>query len=390
MDISSPDELFTHQTDTITGQTGIFLSQFRIAQIHINFSASRREVFSNRYSSACLIFFFSFFNNAFINYAMSSIDSYINTVRNSNSSSFTTALSTNDTGNTQLTANNGSMTGHSAAVSDDSFGFFHCRYPVRSGHLSNKDLSFFKFIDAGRIKNNVYAARNFTRACRQTFHDNFMISSSHRFAFLHFCSSFFIAAAPYGFRTGLQNPDFIGTFINAPFHIHIAAIMFFDLFSIISQFQNLLVSQSLYFAQFFRDLHFFTVAAFFAYKHDVLLIYAAVNDFVVMFGNSIIIRSNSTLNNIFTQSKGCLNQDIIVIASSNVNSKHNTGSFRENHHLYNGTQSNFYMIKALFFTIINSTVGKAGSVAFLYLCDNGFSTLYVQIGILLTSKACIR
>ena len=48
------------------------------------------------------------------------------------------------------------------------------------------------------------------------------------------------------------------------------------------------------------------------------------------------------------------------------------------------------MVKALFFTIVNSAVGKAGSIAFFNFSDNGFSALYVQIGILLTSEACVR
>ena len=48
------------------------------------------------------------------------------------------------------------------------------------------------------------------------------------------------------------------------------------------------------------------------------------------------------------------------------------------------------MIKALFFTVVNRTVGKAGSIAFLNLSNDGFCTLYVQVGVLLACKACIR
>ena len=166
--------------------------------------------------------------------------------------------------------------------------------------------------------------------------------------------------------------------------------MFFNLFGIISQFQNLLVSQSLHFAQFFRNLNFFAVAAFFTYQHNILLIYAAVDDFMVMFGNSIIIGSDSTLNNIFAQSKGCLDQNVVIVAGSNINGEHDTGRFREYHHLHNSAQSNFDMIEALFFTVINGTVSKAGSIAFLYFGNDSLRTLYVQIGILLAGEAGIR
>ena len=48
------------------------------------------------------------------------------------------------------------------------------------------------------------------------------------------------------------------------------------------------------------------------------------------------------------------------------------------------------MVKALFFTVVNRTVGEAGSIAFLNLCYDGCSTLNVQVGVLLTGKACVR
>ena len=48
------------------------------------------------------------------------------------------------------------------------------------------------------------------------------------------------------------------------------------------------------------------------------------------------------------------------------------------------------MVKTLFFTIIHSAVGKAGSITFLDFLNNHFGALYVQVGILLTCKTGIR
>ena len=134
MDISSPDELFTHQANAVAGQVSIFFSQLRVTQVHVNLGAGGREVFSN--SNLLLsLFFFGLFDDAFIYYAMSSVNSYIDAVLDSSGSSFATALSTYDTGDAQLAANDRSMAGHSAAVGYDSFSFLHSRYPVRSGHF---------------------------------------------------------------------------------------------------------------------------------------------------------------------------------------------------------------------------------------------------------------
>lgn len=161
-------------------------------------------------------------------------------------------------------------------------------------------------------------------------------------------------------------------------------------FGVTGKFKNLLVSKGLYVAQFFRHRLFFAVAAFFADKHNVLFVYAAVNNFIFGFGYRVVIRGNGTLYNIFAKAESSFNKDVAVVAGSNINGKHNACGFTEYHHLDNSAERYFDMVKALFFTVVNGTVGKAGSIAFLNFGDNVFSAFYVQVSILLACKAGVR
>ena len=236
----------------------------------------------------------------------------------------------------------------------------------------------------------MYFTGNLTRGSGQAFNDNFAISS-HSFFLLFRCATiFFITTAPYGFGTSLQNPEFAITFVNAPFHIHVAAIVFFNLLSIASQFDDLFIGQLLHILFIQRNHNFFAVAASFANQLDILTIYVFLNNFVSFFANGVVVRSYGALNNIFAQAPSSFHQNVLVVASCNVNSEHNACSFGEYHHLDCCAQCNVQMIEALFFTIVNSAVGKAGSIAFFNFSNDGFSALYVQIGILLTSEACVR
>ena len=319
---------------------------------------------------------------------MGCVNGYINAIGNGSSCSFTAALGAYDTRNSKFTAYNGSVAGHSAAVGYNGFGFLHSRYPVRSGHFGYEDFAFLELVDMGRVEDNVSTAGYKARACGQAFNDNLAVGGCC-FCF-NFRFVFFIAAAPYGFGACLENPDFAVAGINAPFHIHIAAIMCFNFFSVACKFKNLFVGKGLNIAFCFRYGQFFAVAAFFAHKHNVLLVYAAVNNFVFCFGNGVIIRGNGTLYNIFAKAESSFNKDVAVIAGSNVNGEHNAGGFAEYHHLNNCAESYFDMVEALFFTVVYGAVGKAGSITFLNFGNDVFCAFYVKVSILLACKAGIR
>ena len=319
---------------------------------------------------------------------MSSINGYVNAIGNGGGSSFATALGTYDTGNAQLAGYDRSMAGHSAAIGYDCFRFLHSRYPVRSGHFGYEDFAFLELVDMGRIQNYMYAACYITRAGRQAFNDNFAISS--HFLLLFRCTIFFVTTAPYGFRTGLQDVNLVIALVNAPFHVHVAAIVCFNFLSAFSQLFYLLISQLLLVLLIQRNNNFFAVAVSFTDQLNVLRVNVLFNNLAGSFIYSIVIRSYGALNNIFAQAPCAFDEDVLVVAGSNVNSEHNACSLGEYHHLYCSAQCYIQMIKALFFTVVNRTVGKAGSIAFLNLSNDGFCTLYVQVGVLLACKACIR
>ena len=90
------------------------------------------------------------------------------------------------------------------------------------------------------------------------------------------------------------------TLVNAPFHIHVAAIVSFNFLSIASQFEDLLVGQLLHVLFFSRNFDFFAVAASFTNHFNILSIYVFLNDFVGSFFYSIVVRGYSALNNQFT------------------------------------------------------------------------------------------
>jgi|GEM_PF-5309121 len=88
----------------------------------------------------------------------------------------TTTLSTYDTRNTKLTANDRRMTSHTTSVSNNCFCLFHGWHPIRSCHSCNKDFAFFELIDILGIDDNVSFTCCITRGCWQTFYNNIAIT----------------------------------------------------------------------------------------------------------------------------------------------------------------------------------------------------------------------
>ena len=133
----------------------------------------------------------------------------------------------------------------------------------------------------------------------------------------------------------------------------------------------------------------FAVACSFANQFNVLCINILLDDFAGSLVNGVVIRGYSALNNVFAQAPSAFDEDVLVIAGSNVNGEHNASRLGEYHHLYCCRKSNIQMVKALFFAIVYGTVGEAGSIAFLNLSNDGCSAFNIQICILLTCKGSI-
>ena len=181
----------------------------------------------------------------------------------------------------------------------------------------------------------MYLTGNLSRAGRSTFDNNFSIRSSGYSAGVQ-SLTLFLSARPNCFRTCLQDPNLVRPAVDAPFNIHIATIVSFNLLRITCQFQNLSICQSLNLAFLGRNRLFLTIAAFFTDKHYILFINLFVHNLHVSLGNSIMIGGNSSLDHIFTQAKGTFDNDIGVITGSHIHREHNTGSLGKDHHLNDG------------------------------------------------------
>ena len=149
--------------------------------------------------------------------------------------------------------------------------FFHGRHPVRSRHFRNEDFSILEFVNILRVADDMGFAIALTRACGKALQKNLgPFHGSGRLFF--FGLLFLVATGPNSFRTSLKNPDLSIPFINAPFHIHITAIMGFNLFCVSCKFQDLCVCQGLFPAVCFRNRHFHGIAAGLADEHLILFI----------------------------------------------------------------------------------------------------------------------
>ena len=283
------------------------------------------------------------------------------------------------------------MAGHAAGISDDGLGFLHGRYPVGSRHGRDQDFSIFEFFNLGRIEDDMGFACGMARAGRKAFYNGNSVFR-HSCTDTAFCTGwflFFILLGPYGFRTGLEEPDLISPFIDAPFHIHIASVMFFNGFGITGQFFDLFVRNSRLFLLIFRYGLFFHIACILADQFDRFRIDHLGNDGQVVFAYAEIIGRNRTLYDVFAQAPGSFDGDGRIIAGHQIDGEHDAGRLGEYHHLYGSTQGDGKVVKSLFRTIVSSTVRKGRSIAFFNFLDDHIGTLYVEVGILLAGKAGI-
>ena len=144
------------------------------------------------------------------------------------------------------------------------------------------------------------------------------------------------------------------------------------------------------FGKFFRHNRLNDISAFFSHKLNALFGNTSGNNRQIIFLYNIIIRSNCTLNNVFTEAPSTLDHNTIIGTGSQIYRKHDTCSLCIRHHLNGSRQSYILMSKTLLFSIINGTIRKSGSITFLNLTNNHILTLYIKISILLTGKRSIR
>ena len=387
---SGPDKFFSHEADAVTGKRCIFACQVGIAEIHEDTCARRREIFSDsRCCALCLFVFFRLYKvgyNAVIDNAVLCVHSDVLSRFQNGSSFHAAALRSYYAGNTEFAGNDRCVAGHSACIGYDGNRFFHSRNPVGGRHCGDKYFPFFKLVDIGRIGNYMTFACRHSRTCRKTFHEYFMICCHGNICLRFFI---FIFLGPYGFGTSLENPETI-LVIQCPFHIHIAAVMFFNFLRISSQCGNLLICHDLHFCPFFGNPSFFYVAAFFTDKLDGFFIDTAVTNGQCFLIYHKIIGCYGALYHIFAEPPGAFNHNGVISTGSKIYGKHNAGNFGVCHHLDSCGKRYVFMVEILFRTIINGTVRKGGRIAFLYLLDDHVTAGDIQIGILLARKGSIR
>ena len=278
------------------------------------------------------------------------------------------------------------MAGHAASVGNDGNCFLHSRYPVRRGHHGYEDFAFLEFVDVFRISDDVAFAGSHSRGSRKTFNEYLMISCHFHFSA---CLLFFISLGPNGFRTSLQDPDAV-LMIYSPFHIHVAAIVFFNGFSVFSKGYDLFIGQSLGFCQVFRNGSFFYVPAFFADEFNGFFIDLTALNGKVVFVDDEVIRGNCALYDVFAEAPGSFDHDGAVVAVCDVDGEHNACDFGVSHHLDSCGKSHVFMVEILLGSVVYSAVSEGGSIAFLDLADDHIASGNVEVGVLLACEGSVR
>ena len=277
------------------------------------------------------------------------------------------------------------MASHTASIGYDSFCLLHNWNPVRCSHSSNEDFPFLEAINICWVQDNMGLTSSFTRGCRQAFDNDFTICCSSC-CFNHFR---FILTGPNCFRAGLQNPKFTIPFVYAPFHIHIATVMFFDCFRVGSQFQYLRIRNNLLFSFCFWYHFFHSVTVSLTNQANIFIVDHTIRDFHFSLINAEVIRCYNTTNYIFTKAISTFDEDVVIVTSYEVNGEHNASRFGVHHHLNSSRQGNSHVVKTLFYAVVSSAISEGGRIAFLYLLDDNISASNIEVGILLTSKGSI-
>ena len=391
MNKGGPDKFFPHESDTITGKRRIFISQIGIAEVHKDAGACRREIFGSYCRCTCCLgsgrsFLHKIGNNAVINNAVACINGNILSRFQHACRFYTAALCSDNTGNSQFAGYNGSMAGHTAGISHDSDCLLHSGYPIGRRHGGDKNFAFFKGINVFRIGDDMAFACRHARGCGKSFY-KYVVISCHDCFFLRFL--FFIFLGPDCFRACLENPKAVFV-VDSPFHIHIAAVMFFNTFRVIGQLGDLFIAYNLRLGTFRFHFSFFHIAAFFADQFDGFFIDAAGSNGKRIFIHNKIIGCYGTLHDVFAKPPGAFDHDAVVSAGRQVDGEHDTCRFRISHHLDGGGKRHIFMVKVFLRTVINGTVGESGRIAFLYFPDNHIPPGDVQVCILLPGKRSIR
>ena len=388
-DVVIDNEFKTSQTDTLVRDGLEVECKLRIAHVHHDLNGDLRQF--------ALFHFFDFERDqAVVNIACIAFgagDGNFLTVFED----FGSVAAADNSGDTELTSNNSCVAGTAAAVGNNSAGLLHHRFPVRIGHVRNKDVSFLNQVHLFRTGNNTDLTGADLLTDSAAGYQDFAFAEKNEFLL----NISLLLTALHGLGTSLKNIEFAVDAVFAPFNVHRTAVVFFNNTGVLGKLNDFVVVQSELAAFGFGNInHLHRASTGLVCVEDHLDLLAAENftddrefaHFHDGFVDKVFVRVHSALNNGFTEAIAGCNENDLIKAAFGIHRKHNTGStlIGANHSLDTGGKGYISVIKAFVNAVRDRTVVVEGSEYFLHSCEHLFETDDVQVSFLLAGKGSVR
>ena len=390
VDEGGPDELLAHEAHAIARELAMLLGKIGITEVHVNLrardrchvgSSRRRSIGSRAFGNHAL-------DDARVHGAVGGVDRNLLTVLDRCGRLLRAACRTDDAGDAHLAADDGGMAGHTTGIGDDGERLLHGRHPVGSGHRGDENLAVLELVDEGGIGDDVCLTGNLPGRGRQTGDDDVKVLGSGGIC-LAGDLAVGLLARPDRLGTRLKQPNLAVALVDAPLHVHVAAVVLLELFGVICELLDLLVSDDLLLALVGGNLDFLDIALGLADHLDVLVRDDATRNLTRRLVNDEVIGGDGTLHDHLTQAVGTLDGDDLVIAVGDIEREHDACGLGEDHHLDGCGKRDGQVIEARLLAIVGGAIGEGGGVALLDLLHDHIRTMHVEIGILLAGKAGI-
>ena len=136
-----------------------------------------------------------------------------------------------DAGNAHLAADDGGVAGHATGIGDDGKCLLHGGNPVGSGHRGDENLAVLELVDEGGIGDDMCLAGDLAGRGRQTGDDDIEVLGCGVICLIGNLA-IGLLARPDRLGTRLEQPDLAVALVDAPLHIHVAAIMLLELLGV--------------------------------------------------------------------------------------------------------------------------------------------------------------
>src|SRR5690606_13412037 len=297
---------------------------------------------------------------------------------------------------TQLTSDDGCVTGAAAAVGDDGAGALHHRLPVWIGHVGDQYVAGLDLVHFRYVANHLDRARADALADGPPIdQDGTLVLQKITFHDVD------IAAAFHGFRPSLDDIQLAVIPILGPFDVHRAAVVLLDDHRLTGQADHFLVAQAE--ARTLSGIHFDGLdraasSSLFTVDHlDRLAAQIATqNGRTTGLQRGLVdielVRVNRALHHGLTQAVGTGDEHHITEAGFGIQGKHYTGGtgLGADHALHAGGQGDQLVIEALVHAVGYGAVVEQRGKHFLGGADDVVRPPNVQEGFLLTGKGGIR